>query len=174
MFLNRLYFRKDTGEFIHRTYLNDHGTGGIAKLPTVEEDFASISSLNQYVLDAVIYLELEEGEYEDDLQLSISVRLNLETMELEFVYPSDDPEPIYTEPLTKKVEELQQENVRLNEDMGNLLFQSAEDKMTISTMEETMGNLLIESAADKATIMGLEETMGNLLFEVAALKGGAA
>lgn len=71
--------------------------------------------------------------------------VNLETDDLYYDYYT--PETIET-----KVSGLQKENVELN---------------------QTIGNLILESANDKATIASLEDTVGSLLLEVAALKGGA-
>ncbi|PAD73922.1 hypothetical protein [Paenibacillus campinasensis] len=53
--------------------------------------------------------------------------------------------------LESRVSALQQENAELN---------------------QTIGNLILESANDKATISSLEDTVGSLLLEVATLKGG--
>lgn len=71
--------------------------------------------------------------------------VNLETDDLYYDYYT--PETIET-----KVSGLQQENTELN---------------------QTIGNLILESANDKATIASLENTVGSLLLEVAAMKGGA-
>lgn len=43
----------------------------------------------------------------------------------------------------------------------------------VAELNNTVGTLILESANEKATIASLEETVGTLLFEVAALKGGA-
>jgi len=43
----------------------------------------------------------------------------------------------------------------------------------VTELNQTVGNLILESANDKATIASLEDTVGSLLLEVAALKGGA-
>lgn len=80
-------------------------------------------------------------------------RIKLDTKDIYYDYVS-------TNSLELRVEELKKENESLKEE-GNRL-------------NEELGNLLIQNAQDKATIMGLEETMGNLLLEVASLKGGAA
>ncbi|WP_144869664.1 hypothetical protein [Paenibacillus sp. FSL M8-0142] len=43
----------------------------------------------------------------------------------------------------------------------------------VTELNQTVGNLILESANDKATIASLEDTVGSLLLEVASLKGGA-
>ncbi|WP_370225303.1 hypothetical protein [Cytobacillus sp.] len=46
----------------------------------------------------------------------------------------------------------------------------AQKKITI--LEQDLGNVLFESAADKAKISELETTQGDLLIEIAILKNG--
>ncbi|MGG1878125.1 hypothetical protein ABDI30_11230 [Paenibacillus cisolokensis] len=43
----------------------------------------------------------------------------------------------------------------------------------VTELNQTVGNLILESANDKSTIASLENTVGSLLLEIAALKGGA-
>lgn len=47
---------------------------------------------------------------------------------------------------------------------------SPEEK--IEQLEQDLGNVLLESAADKAKVTELEIAQGNLLMEIALLKGG--
>lgn len=87
MFLHRLYFRKDTGLFIDRVYFNDFGTNGFSSLPSVHEDFSSLKNLNQYLPNMVIVIELEEGVHEEDIVNAYSIRVDIDTLKLEFSYP---------------------------------------------------------------------------------------
>lgn len=112
MYLNRLYFRSDTGEFIFRNYMQ----GGIARIPTVDEDFNTFESLKSYVKEAVTVVELEEGKYSDDFSLildpSTHLRLNPQTKELEFKYPIPEEfqlnEMPFEKPLTMQVMEMKE------------------------------------------------------------------
>lgn len=52
------------------------------------------------------------------------------------------------------------------------LTDHSQDYITVAP-EEQLGNLLMDSAKDKVTISQLEDAVGNLLLEVALLKGGA-
>lgn len=66
--------------------------------------------------------------------------------------------------------------LRINLESGDLYYdyiavETVDQK--IADLNQTIGTLLLESANDKATIASLEETVGTLLFEVAALKGGS-
>ncbi|MUG68631.1 hypothetical protein GNP94_21915 [Paenibacillus campinasensis] len=99
--------------------------------------------------DSFDVIKLEYGQLDREFERSVSWRVNTATKQIEFLYPDDlnEPEapPVYRKPLTQEVDDLNQ----------------------------TIGTLLIESANDKATISSLENAVGSLLLEIAALKGGA-
>ena len=114
MFLNRLYFRKDTGAYIHRNYMNDFGTNSFLRLPTVEEDFVSYSVLAEYNIDAVLVVELAEGEFTNEIERAKNnISVDIETLEMSFVYPDLDEGEISKPPISDlnvQVKELQKEN----------------------------------------------------------------
>lgn len=124
MFLNRLYFRSDTGEFIFRNYI----FGGIVRIPTIDEDFKTFEPLKEYVNGAVTIVELEEGEYADEFNLipdlSVGLKINVETQKLEFRYPTqydqETHEQINIKPFTIELAELKQDNLETKQAIAEL------------------------------------------------------
>lgn len=92
-----------------------------------------------------IHTDAELTEPLDIPGMVADLKINLEDGTFFYDYHAIDT-------LESRVSTLQQENAELN---------------------QTIGNLILESANDKATISNLNDTVGNLLLEVAALKGGA-
>lgn len=91
MYLNRLFFRKDTGILICRNYMNDGGTGGFAgELPSIEDDFKSLSLLQNYTKEAVQVVEIDksDADTQNKLNTCISVRLDTPTGKLIFSFTS--------------------------------------------------------------------------------------
>ncbi|MEC0370898.1 hypothetical protein [Paenibacillus chibensis] len=113
MFLNRLYFKKTNGYLVAQSYRK----GDVLEIPTVEDDFAHLAPLMGLTLNDVYMINLSEGEYEQDLREAESIRLNLDTMSVEFSYKdpnAPDPEhPVFEKSLSEKVKELQDENTLL-------------------------------------------------------------
>lgn len=114
MFLNRLYFRKDTGVYIYRNYMNDYGSNSFLRLPTVEEDFSSFSFLAEYNVESVLVIELEEGEYTNEIERAKNnISIDVETLEMSFKYPDMEEGEVVVPPISNlntQVKELQQEN----------------------------------------------------------------
>ncbi|TCZ70959.1 hypothetical protein E0485_23005 [Paenibacillus albiflavus] len=66
-----------------------------------------------------------------------------------------------------------EDDLQVGDTLPEGLADYSQDYIVIST-EEQLGNLLLESAKDKVIISQIEDTVGALLMEVALLKGGAA
>ena len=71
----------------------------------------------------------------------LTPRLMVDLEKNELYYDYYAPETIET-----KVSDLQQVNAELNETIGTMLLESANDKATIDSLEDTMGTLLFEVA----------------------------
>jgi hypothetical protein len=100
----KIYYLKQTGEVILHIPEN-HSQW--AKPTTREQDEALYNALQAYNPQEVDLLELEPGQYTSDFLSATSYRVNLETLELEFLYPTYHP------PLTSQIEQLAAENVLL-------------------------------------------------------------
>ncbi|OPG91342.1 hypothetical protein B2I21_35170 [Chryseobacterium mucoviscidosis] len=101
----RIYYEKTTGNVI----LNTGQRSGSVKERTVEQDFNDYNELAQRVPEMVGMIQLEYGEYEDDLgEGGVITSINLETLVPLFTYPEPDPEtPIEPRPsLAQQVDEL--------------------------------------------------------------------
>lgn len=89
MYLNRLFFRKDTGILITRNYMNDGGSGGFAgDPPTINDDFTSLLPLQNYTKDAVQVIEIGETDVDTQSKLNTctSVSLDISTGKLIFSF----------------------------------------------------------------------------------------
>ncbi len=105
----RIYFDKQTGNII----LSIGECSGSVVETTIEHDFEAYKPLNERNPETVGYIQLEYGQFAQDFAESNGYRVNPTTHEIEFSYPDPaqpEPEaPIYQEPLSKKVKELQEQ-----------------------------------------------------------------
>ncbi|MCY9734619.1 hypothetical protein M5X00_14035 [Paenibacillus alvei] len=142
----RIYFDTVTGEKLVDT---GERSGDVIET-TVEHDITVYRALSERNRETFDYIELEYEQNAKDFAACNGYRINPSTKKLEFSYPDPnkpEPEkPAYRPPLSEQ----------------------------IKSLEDDIGNLLLESATDKSTITTLEDTVGNLLLEVAILKGGNA
>lgn len=82
---------------------------GHVRPTTVEEDIESFPALMERNRETFDHLDLEYGSFQEDFSSGKLVAVNLETMELKFVYYEDEEsEP--TKPLSVQVEELKRES----------------------------------------------------------------
>lgn len=128
MYLNRLFFRADTGTFITRTYMDDGGLGGVASLPTVEEDFDANALLQQYIKDAVLVVELEKGEYEQDFNEGIIDHIDVNTKEIYFRYPDPSEPGGQTEPqipLTEQIKSISERQDLMQKALDDVILGGA-------------------------------------------------
>lgn len=88
MYLDRLYFRKDTGTLIYRNYKRGLWTS----IPTVDEDFASLVPLQNYVKDAVEVIEVpqEDIDTQNKLDTCVSVSMDISTKALIFSFTTPE------------------------------------------------------------------------------------
>lgn len=107
----KIYYELATGNVILNT---GERTGSV--VPTTrEQDFESFRALKERVPETVGVIELEYGQHRQDFTTASGYRVNPETEELEFAF---DPvegggEPVYQEPLTKRVATLETDNAGL-------------------------------------------------------------
>lgn len=90
--------------------------GNATKRKTIEEQITTYREISERNRETFDVIELEYGQYRQDLADSISYRVNPDTQTLEFMYPDPNapeepaPEPVYQAPLSEVVKELKQEN----------------------------------------------------------------
>lgn len=82
-YINRLFFRKDTGALVHRYIMM-----GDVPISTVEQDLEIFQPLKSYSLDSVAIKEVDKSDVEtiDKLLRCSSVNLDLVTNELVFSF----------------------------------------------------------------------------------------
>lgn len=145
----KLYFDLVTGEVIV-----DTGERMGSVIPTtVERDIEVYTALSERNRETFDVLELNYGDYSNDFGSAISYRVNVETKEIEFAYPTGEeeiPEEIvYQKPLSEKVVELE----------GKL---STQELMT-----DTMGQELVKSKMEN---IALQEQLDLVGAEVTGIK----
>lgn len=104
----KIYYDKNTGNVIMDT--GEHS--GYVTPTTVEDDINSYSILKERTKENLGVIHLEYGEYSEDFSISKGVRVNLETLSLEFLYFEENEEPAtptYKEPLTQQVATLKEQ-----------------------------------------------------------------
>lgn len=117
----RVYYDKTTGNVIV-----DKGEMEGSVVPTtIEQDIATFTVLSERSRDTFDYIELPFGEYAHDFAECKSYRVNIETKDLEFTYPDpNEPEapPVFQNPLTKKVSDLEARQALSEEAIDFLLM----------------------------------------------------
>ena len=95
---------------------------------TKEQDFAIYEILSVRNPESVGLIELEYGQYSSDFQTANSVRVDLETGNLLFNYP------VFEQPLSVKVNNLEAENTALKAQNEALQQQVADLEMAMAAM----------------------------------------
>ena len=137
----RIYYDLNTGNVL----LNTGERRGNIKPTTINEDFQLYSVLLKYNKDSVGVIELEYGEYSQDFKECNGYRVNLDTKQLEFSYPTDGTtteEHIFQEPLSDQVKSLESEN-------ATLLLENANQEQRINDLETENATILLELAEMK-------------------------
>ncbi|HEY2493241.1 MAG TPA: hypothetical protein VGI33_10055 [Paenibacillus sp.] len=109
----KLYYDTFTGAVLVDT-CDRKGTDDVQS--TIEQDFKKYKELNERVPETVGMIQLEYGQYAEEFNQSSGVRVNPETLELEFSYPDpSEPEapPVFGKPLTEQVKEVEAKNLEL-------------------------------------------------------------
>jgi len=119
----KIYYEKLTGDVI---LITPEKFSGIAT--TKEQDFAMYEVLSIYNPESVDVIELEYGQYSSDFQTANSVRVDLETGNLLFNYP------VFEQPLSVKVNNLEAENTALKAQNEALQQQVADLEMAIAAI----------------------------------------
>lgn len=88
----KIYFDKNTGNF-----LCDTGERSGSVIPTTtEQDFETYSILQSRIINSVIIIELEFGQYSEYFNGNYNYSLNLQTNEIIFI--QREPDPPQTQP----------------------------------------------------------------------------
>jgi len=119
----KIYYEKLTGNVI---LITPEKFNGIAT--TKEQDFALYEVLSIYNPESVDVIELEYGQYSSDFQTANSVRVDLETGNLLFNYP------VFEQPLSVKVNNLEAENAMLKAQNEALQQQVADLEMAMAAV----------------------------------------
>lgn len=119
----KIYYEKLTGDVI---LITPEKFNGIAT--TKEQDFAMYEVLSIYNPESVDVIELEYGQYSSDFQTANSVRVDLETGNLLFNYP------VFEQPLSVKVNNLEAENAMLKAQNEALQQQVADLEMAMAAV----------------------------------------
>lgn len=105
-YVNRMFFRKDTGDMIYRYYME-----GDITVPTVEQDlevFEPLKNFNKEYI-AVIDIPKEDIKTIDNCRNARSIKLNVETNELVFDFTPEQIEEIEKrKTLEEEIAELKQ------------------------------------------------------------------
>lgn len=118
----KFYFDKLTGRII----ASIGESNGTTVLPsTIDDDILAFKELSGRNRDTFDVIELEYGQYAKDFSECVDFRINLETKELEFSYPSlgevQPNIPQYVMPLTEQIKVLEDRQVATEEAISFLL-----------------------------------------------------
>lgn len=109
MYLNRLFFRRDTGILITQNYMNDGGTGGFSgEVPSIDEDFEALRDLQQYVTDKVEVIEIAENDTDTQNKLNTCTSVNLDIATNKLVFSFTTPQASLEQVKQAKYTELSQ------------------------------------------------------------------
>lgn len=107
----RLFYDLSTGNCIVSYSIDEK----IFNVPTVDNDFNAYLDLSTRNKSSVGVIEFYNQEFEEDFISSNGVKVNLQTNELEFSYPTEGTQqPVYQKPLSEQVKELQQSVIELS------------------------------------------------------------
>lgn len=108
----KIFYDNTTGNVIF-----DTGERRGSVIPTTaEQDIAVYTILSERNRETFDCVELDYGQYAQDFAECIGYRINTDTKEVEFSYPDgteETVEPVYREPLSEQVGNLQRENTLL-------------------------------------------------------------
>lgn len=134
----RIYFDKATGEIIQDTGERI----SFAEQQTVERDYEVYTALQERDPETVGMIELEYGQHAEDFAMLTGngggVRVNTETLSLEFAFPDGTTEPAFQEPLTAQIATLKAENSALQSKVEQLEAGSADQTLLILDLYEMM------------------------------------
>lgn len=136
----RIYYEKATGNIVLN--IGDRSDSVIPM--TIEHEFQSYLALSERNPDTIGVIELNFGELKQEFLESNSSRVNIETGKLEFSYPDpNDPEapPVYQEPLSSKVDNLELENAMLQMSMMEMTMYAASQDERLQTQENAVMEL---------------------------------
>lgn len=111
----KVYYDKVSGKVIHQQGYNFQG---FIKT-TLQQDYQSIKDLNSRSIDTIGLVEFEYDSYDEDFLLcGNNVKVDLNTEELIFTYPSGGGGSVTPDrPLTEQVTELKTENTKLKQQL---------------------------------------------------------
>jgi len=129
----KVYYELATGDVILTTLEKASET---ATNTTKEQDFEIYDVLQARNPDTVGVIQLEFGQYQSEFQTAKSYKVNLETNELVFEYPTYEP------PLTEQIERLKRENLSLKEENTALKEQQKELQTSLLEAQNAINALL--------------------------------
>lgn len=155
----KIYYEKSTGNVL----VDTGERSGDVKETTQEEDFATYTVLAERVSDSVGCLQLEYGQYALEFSMCGGYHLNLETLQIEFVYP-DPNQPAPMPPLSD-VDVLGMEHVKLDLTVLDLKRQLASLTDEVTKKSAEVAELTIQNQV-------LGSLLSSLNLQVLAIKGG--
>lgn len=115
---HHIFYDLRTGEVL---FISPEISNGVGNTP--EEDINNYDFLRNRDQTTFDYIELAYGQYVRDFAECNGVRVNLETLALEFSYPDpNEPEqpPVYRKSLAEENEELREQLAATNRDLQDI------------------------------------------------------
>lgn len=117
----KIYYDKQTGNVL---VVTSEMVGDVFET-TLEDDVKAFTSLNGRNFDSFGVIKLSYGQYAEDFMQCSGVRVNLDTLAIEFSYPDpNQPEapPVYQKPLTEQVNEIEERQSLMQQALDELLL----------------------------------------------------
>jgi hypothetical protein len=112
--IRKIYYDLLTGNILYHISFNS----GQFVNTTFDQDYFSILDLKSRAKETIGLLMLENDNNDQNFALCNSVKVNVDTKELVFTYPSDGESTVTPEkPLTTQVTELKTENSQLKQQL---------------------------------------------------------
>jgi hypothetical protein len=154
----RIYFELSTGNVI----LDKGEMQGSIVPTTIEQDIENYIVLQERVRESYDYIELPYGQYAQDFHECNGYRINLETRDMEFSYPTGEPnqEPVFRTPLSTQVQELQNQLKTADQKYKELNLETI-DLETLKTAK--IGQL--EENCNQAIVDGFDYTINSVSYK---------
>ncbi|AFL99771.1 hypothetical protein Desde_1346 [Desulfitobacterium dehalogenans ATCC 51507] len=131
----KIYYELTIGDVVLTTLEKLNGIN-----TTKEQDFAMYDALQAYSPEAIGVMQLEYGQYQSDFLTANSWKVDLETGSLIFNYP------IFEQPLSIKVEQLESENTSLRSQVSQMETTISNQQSLIDELTLQLGHALLGGA----------------------------